>query len=78
MHDTGLFDSVYEALVGWLGIQLEAGKLGELDWIERPHQSLRQRHPHPALRRLIRCLDNYFTNASLPEIPWLLGHEGVY
>ena len=78
MHDTGLFDSVYEAPVGWLGIRLEAGKFGELDWIERPHQSLRQRHPHPALRRLIRCLDNYFTNASLPEIPWLLGHEGVY
>ena len=71
MHDPELYDGVYEAPVGWLGMRLQGGKLGELDWIERPRQSFRQRHSHPAIRQLTRCLDSYFTNASFPKIPSL-------
>lgn len=69
MHDPVLFDGVYETPVGWLGIRLRGEKLGELDWIERPRRTLRQRRPHPAIRQLIRCLDNYFNTASFPKIP---------
>ena len=69
MHDPELFDGVYEAPVGWLGIRLQGGKLGELDWIARPRQALGQRHRHPLVRQLIHCLDSYFTTASFPKIP---------
>jgi methylated-DNA-[protein]-cysteine S-methyltransferase len=69
MHDLELFDGVYESPVGWLGLRLQGGKLGELDWIERPRKALRKRHPHPAVRQLIQCLDSYFTTASSIIIP---------
>jgi methylated-DNA-[protein]-cysteine S-methyltransferase len=71
MHDPELFDGVYEAPIGWLGIRLQGEKISELDWIERPRRPLRQRHPHTATRQVIRCLDSYFTTASFPKLPLL-------
>jgi len=69
MHDPELFDGVYESPVGWLGFRLQGAKISELDWIARPRQSPRRRHPHSAIRQLMRCLDSYFTTATSTNIP---------
>ena len=71
MQETGLFDDVYEAPVGWLGIRLQGERLSELDWIESPRQSARLRRSRPIVKTTYAWLDSYFTTATSPIIPAL-------
>jgi methylated-DNA-[protein]-cysteine S-methyltransferase len=71
MQNPVLFDAVYEAPVGWLGMRLQGGELCEMDWIERPRLSFHYRHPQSIHRQILRCLDSYFAHALHFKIPAL-------
>jgi len=69
MHDTTVFDDLYESPVGWLGIKLEGNSLIELDWLENdiPRKKLRSRNP--AIKKICACLDTYFSMTAPPVMP---------
>ncbi len=76
MHDTVVFDGLYESPVGWLGIKLEGNSLIELDWLENDTPCRNMRSKNPVIKKICTSLDTYFRSTSPPVMP-ALSPEGT-